>query len=524
MRWVTPLLIGSLAITAFLAAQAHGTFVYHRTTAERVLRDYAALAGAELVRRSTMHVGYDGYLVLITAAGHDVDARGLRSDLPRRLAESPDARVRRAAELGRRFFVAEPARRRIAFVPKAPSPAYADRVVARLPADDSVRGPFVVIHGLENAPAATLVVARAGAAPGWLVGFEVELDRLSGWFADAVERGPLLPPSLGGGRVTNAALSVAVRDAAGQRFRAGAGPWSGLSVDVPFGSAYEGILEGSTVQASIDPEAARSLIIGGLPRSRLPLLLGLLGLSAALAVVAVLQVRRERALQRLRSEFVASVSHELRTPLTQIRMFAETLLLDRVRSEAERRRALEIVDREARRLTHLVENMLQFSRGERGGVALAPERRELAPIVREVLEQFQPIVAGTGVRLLPQLDEELRAPVDVDALRQVLLNLLDNAVKYGPRTQEVLVGLERSPGGLRLSVDDQGPGIPAAERERVFTRFHRLERDRQSAVAGTGIGLAVVRDLVERHRGRCFVEPGSRGGARFVVELPEGPS
>jgi signal transduction histidine kinase len=110
--------------------------------------------------------------------------------------------------------------------------------------------------------------------------------------------------------------------------------------------------------------------------------------------------------------------------------------------------------------------------------------------------------------------------VDADALRQVLLNLLDNAVKYGPRGQEVAVTLAREDGRLRLAVEDEGPGIPPEERERVFERFHRLERDRASPVTGTGLGLAVVRELVARHGGRCAVERG-RFGARVVVELPE---
>jgi signal transduction histidine kinase len=237
-------------------------------------------------------------------------------------------------------------------------------------------------------------------------------------------------------------------------------------------------------------------------------------------LTALLQLRRERALQRLRAEFVASVSHELRTPLSQIRMFAETLLLGRVRSEEERRRALEIMDREARRLTHLVENVLQFSRGERGIVPLALERRGLAPLLRELLEQFGPLAAGSGATLTATLDESAVAAVDADALRQVLLNLLDNAVKYGPRGQDVIVKLERTPSGARLSVEDQGPGVPMSERRRVFERFQRLARDRHSAVAGTGIGLAVVRDLVVRHGGRVGIEDGSRGGARFFVELP----
>jgi signal transduction histidine kinase len=104
-----------------------------------------------------------------------------------------------------------------------------------------------------------------------------------------------------------------------------------------------------------------------------------------------------------------------------------------------------------------------------------------------------------------------------------VLNLLDNAVKYGPAGQEVSVTLEEADGRARLEVDDQGPGIPAAEWERVFDRYHRLERDRASTVAGTGLGLAVVRELVARHGGHCAALPGRRGGARIVVELPTVP-
>src|SRR5262245_8245520 len=124
MRWrssplVTPLLIVSLVITALLALQAHGTFVYHRATAGRALRDFGMLAGGELVRRATALLGYEGYLPLLTAAARRVDQRGLAADLPQRLASDPDARVRHAAGLARRFLVAAPAAGRIETVPAA---------------------------------------------------------------------------------------------------------------------------------------------------------------------------------------------------------------------------------------------------------------------------------------------------------------------------------------------------------------------------------------------------------------------
>jgi signal transduction histidine kinase len=503
-----------------LAAQAHYAFVYHRATTEKVLKDFAALAGGEFIRRATAEIGYQGHAVLLAQLRRRAGPRDLPPDLEDALAGDPDPAVRRAAGLARRFFLALPGDGRVAFVPEAPSQAGQAWLLAQLPGGGrALPGAFGAAHTILEGRPVSVVFAPAGTAGAW-VGFEVDQERLREWYAAVLESGPLLPPSLGGGRVTNAVLSLAVRDHAGvERFRAGGGPWPALGMEVPFGSAYSGILEGSRVQVSIDPEAARQLVIGGLPRSRLPLLLGLLALSAGLVAAAIVQLRRERALQALRDEFVASVSHELRTPLTQVRMFAETLRLDRVRNPEERRRALEIIDREATRLTHLVENVLQFSRGERGVVALILEPRPLVPLVREVLEQFQPLVNGTGVTLRTRLEEAVAA-VDADALRQVLLNLLDNAVKYGPREQEILLTVERAPGVVRIGVEDQGPGVPAGDRGRIFESFHRLDRDRHSAVAGTGIGLAVARDLVERHRGRCYVEAGARG-ARFVVELPE---
>ena len=255
---------------------------------------------------------------------------------------------------------------------------------------------------------------------------------------------------------------------------------------------------GFTVEASIDPQISRQIVIGGLPRSRLPFFLGLFALNAGLIVTAILQLRREMALQQLRDEFVSSVSHELRTPLTQIRMFTETLLLDRIRSTEEQRRSLEIIDREARRLTQLVENILQFSR----------------------MDRKIDVMNGSEAQIELRLPFGLAANVDPDALRQIVINLLDNAVKYGRKKQRIILGLEARDGMACLFVDDEGPGVPVADRKRIFERFQRLERDRQSAIAGTGIGLSVVHDLVTRHGGQCSVTAGDCGGAKFVVQLP----
>ncbi len=508
----TALLLGvALVASALLAWQAHSAEASHRAATEAVLRDYAGLAANELLRRASSEVGYQGHYVLVQALA----APGAH---PAALARSSDARTRRAASLVRRTFSIRPPTRKVVFDGEE-DPEAAAWLTERLAAPPEP-APYAVWGGVWAGSARTFVLGppREGAR----VGYEVEQAALAPFIQSAVDEGPLLPPSLGHGRVGNERLALRVRDPAGREILRHGDGWSGaLQVSARGGDAYAGALLGFTAEVEIDPSAAPDLVIGGLPGSRLPQVTALLGLAAVLLAAAVVQLRRERALERLRSEFVASASHELRTPLTQIRMFAETLRLGRIRSEGERGRALEIIDREARRLGHLVENLLQFSRSGRGAPTAAPVVQELGPLVAEVVESFRPVAAASGAAVRPEVAQGLRARVDADAFRQILRNLLDNAVKYGPHGQEVAVFLEGAgPGRLRLAVEDEGPGIPPAERERVFGRFQRLERDRAGAVTGTGLGLAVVRELVTACGGRCAVLSGVRGGARVVVELP----
>jgi len=234
------------------------------------------------------------------------------------------------------------------------------------------------------------------------------------------------------------------------------------------------------------------------------------------------QLRREREFARRRDEFVAGTSHEFRTPLAQIRLFAETLRLGRVRNDAERERSLAIIDQATRRLSHLVENLLYASRIGRGMPTLTPAACDLAAELREVVAGFGPIAASREVTVTVEAPARLDATADGDAFHQVVLNLLDNAVKYGPPGQTVTVRLERRDGQFRLTVEDQGPGVPAGERLRVFERFVRLERDREAHTGGAGLGLALVQELARLHGGSAWVEAADDRGARFVVEFPAG--
>ncbi|MGZ8378728.1 MAG: sensor histidine kinase [Gemmatirosa sp.] len=273
------------------------------------------------------------------------------------------------------------------------------------------------------------------------------------------------------------------------------------------------------VRAQIRPALAGSLVIGGLPRSRLPFLVGLLAVAAALALVAVGQTRREGELARMRGDFVDSISHELRTPLAQMRLYLETLRLGRFTTEAQRARSLDNVERETTRLSQLVERVLRFSRlGRDDDGARAPV--DVGDEVARIVAEFAPLAAARRTTLAvdaaPVPSLLLLRPA---ALRHMLLNLLDNAVKYGPAGQTVQVRLRHDAGTVRLEVADEGPGVPAAERESVWRPYQRGSGARHAA--GSGIGLAVVRDVAAQHGGRAWIEatPDARG-ATFVVALP----
>jgi signal transduction histidine kinase len=349
-------------------------------------------------------------------------------------------------------------------------------------------------------------------------GFELCLDRFARPYLEKVYlKGMMLPPSLTGNLPNDSLFSVKVFDGQGMLL---------YESPVQYTSAFTNehtltYLGGVTAKVTFREGLDARLLIGGVPRSRLPLLLAALALALLLVGMGIAQVRREEELQRLRTDFIASVSHELRTPLAQLRMFAETLLLGRVRSEEERGRSLRIIDQEARRLSHLVENILQFSRAERSALQLNRTVMPLAPQVRDAVELFEPVASARKVRIETALAEDVQARVDPSALRQILLNLLDNAVKYGPAGQLVRVTLSDDGGKARLTVDDEGPGIPAADRVRVWKAFQRLERDVNSAVAGSGIGLAVVCELVLGHEAKAWVEETpEHHGARFVIVFP----
>ncbi len=525
---VAVLLVLAFGVAVALAVQAYQTAGDHRAQADRVLRDYARLAAARVAIRTATDMYYAVksplkalQLAHATAPHHaPPKPRDLHFDvMEHEFSIAPYIRFTFRMDLTTKDLqtsgeqIPAPVRKwLIDTLPVHTHTVYDTSwhmgTVLGQPGGDRRYVAYTVLRDRDG-------VLRTA------LGFEANPTALTPLIVQATDtqKFALLPRPLTGGVGYDSMGSIIITDSYGvDVYRSTVQYTSPFTARDTIGTDMGALFAHATLRA----EVADQLIIGGLPKSRLPLILSLLGLTAALIGTALFQLRRESQLTRLRTDFISGVSHELRTPLAQIRMFSETLTLGRVRSEEERRRSLAIIDQEARRLTHLVENLLHFSRSERQTAHIAPEPTALAPLVQEVIDGFAPLAAARGVTLAASVPEDLVVPADPGAVRQMLLNLLDNAVKYGPAGQEVRIGATHENGVARLWVADRGPGIPRADRERVWDRFWRLERDRDSSVAGSGIGLAVVRELADLHHGRAWIDDGGpdASGTRVVIELP----
>ncbi len=521
-RWLVLLLALTVALAGVLAYEAQRATRSHRVTAERALRDYATVAARELAAASA-----EGLESVLAPALDPIVGSPAASPYD---PLTPASAI--AAGAGGILACADSSLPRTYFGYDLRTGALS---TAGAPADAQTAA---WLRASVGPAAGTAIAWGAGPMSGRIAVYRVKLLRYSGYavhdaplaayglvtcraalgpvIARVLQEHPLLPRSVSAGlsNAELAAIEVRAPDGA-PLFRFG--PAAGSSE----GGAYAGddatAGAGSPVFSAALPAAVAGRLVVARPGSRLPLLLGLLAVTAGLAAVALRQLRREQELARLRADFTSSVSHELRTPLTQILLFAETLELGRAGGEGDRRRALRIIVQEARRLAHLVENVLQFSRAERRMVRVRTEERRLAPLLRETVDRFTPL-AGSGGRIESELDEALVAPVHPDSLRQIVLNLLDNAVKYGGERSVVLraCGSQATAPGWKSMTPD-----PASRRRSARGSGSRSSVWSASpAIAGSGIGLAVVRELVAAHGGSCWVETAPGGGARVVVELP----
>jgi heavy metal sensor kinase len=222
---------------------------------------------------------------------------------------------------------------------------------------------------------------------------------------------------------------------------------------------------------------------------------------------------------RLQRQFMADASHELRTPVSVIQTAAEVTLERETRTVCEYREALTIVTEQSTRLSRIVGDMLILARADAGGFRLSTRSLYLDEIVDECARAASVLAATKGVRFFTNIRSDVAFVGDDALLGQMVTNLLDNAVQYTQPEDAVTVSLEAGPARATITVSDSGAGIPAADRDRIFDRFVRLDPARAST-SGAGLGLPIARWIAEQHRGSLTVEENAAGGCSFIVRLP----
>ncbi len=235
-------------------------------------------------------------------------------------------------------------------------------------------------------------------------------------------------------------------------------------------------------------------------------------------IIVFVAAARERHLSNLKSDFVANVSHELKTPLSVVRMFGELLHRGQVESPEKQQQYLQIINTESERLTGLIENLLDFARAERGRASYNFSEGSLTSVVQRAVEACLPRTDRTEIVL--ELPDDLpTAWIDERAVEVALINLIDNALKYAPEGRRVIVAVRERGRLVEFRVSDEGPGISAEERRRVFERFFRGRSAEATKSRGSGIGLSLVQHIATAHRGRAWVEASAGGGSTFVFSI-----
>lgn len=248
------------------------------------------------------------------------------------------------------------------------------------------------------------------------------------------------------------------------------------------------------------------------------------GLSLAILIgssVMIWQARRDARDAQRKTTFVANVSHELKTPLTSIRLFADMLHDGRVKDDTKQREYLQRMVNETQRLTRLVNNVLDFSRLERGQRRVKSESLDLGATLGDIIDAQRERLLAEGLAVDYQAPESpLHVEVDRDALEQILLNLLDNAAKYAASGERAEVFVRSEGDGWSLRVNDFGPGIPASERKQVFAAFHRSDDRLTSERPGCGLGLSIAARLASEIGGKLLLEENRPTGCSFVLKVP----
>lgn len=282
-----------------------------------------------------------------------------------------------------------------------------------------------------------------------------------------------------------------------------------------------GLLEAVQEQKLGQPASAELDLGGDQPRKIQALVTPLR--SGAGCVIVLHDVTEIRRFEAIRRDFVANVSHELRTPITVILANAETLLAGALTDERNARGFVEALHRHAERLSKLIADLLDLGTIEAAGHTLDLSEVHLETIAKRAADTVERIASIKEQSIVVHMPAELRVRANARALEQVLVNLVDNAVKYSPSRGQIILRARQDGSRVRVEVADDGPGVEAHHRSRLFERFYRVDPARSRDVGGTGLGLAIVKHLVEAMSGTVGMEPVSPHGSLFWISLPATP-
>jgi two-component system phosphate regulon sensor histidine kinase PhoR len=237
-------------------------------------------------------------------------------------------------------------------------------------------------------------------------------------------------------------------------------------------------------------------------------------------ILTIIDITNIKKLEQIRTDFVSNVTHELKTPLTSIRGFVETLREGAVDDHEVAIKFLEIIDIEAERLYILISDILQLSEIETMQKDTNISWYNLKEIVQEVLSILDNTAVKKGIVIIHEVDDGLEIKANRNRIKQLLLNLIDNAVKYNVENGRVLIRASKAEGILTISVKDTGIGIDAEHIPRIFERFYRVDKGRSRSMGGTGLGLSIVKHLVNLYNGDIRIESEPCKGSEFIVQLP----
>ena len=248
------------------------------------------------------------------------------------------------------------------------------------------------------------------------------------------------------------------------------------------------------------------------------IILLLLGMVLGIGLI-LRDLSREKRLARLQADFTSNVTHELKTPITSIYLFAESMFYNKVKSRTEKKEYLAIIMKESERLKRMINNILEHSKMEKGKQEYHFAETDLSALMKLVIHEMNYWFEEKQITLNVEIEENITELIDEEKISQAFSNLLNNAIKYSDENKNIYIRLFKESGNIVLEIEDEGIGIPEDQQSRIFEKFYRVGQKETESISGTGLGLTVVKEIVDAHKGKIIVDSKPGKGSKFSVIL-----